>query len=171
MDKKMGDSHMLIPTLIMGVIAVVLFVVGYCRGQHMVGIKSACKMGIEILPILFFAFIVAGMIQVLLPQELMAKWIGGESGMKGVFIGTVAGALSPGGPYVTFPIAAGFMRAGASVGTIVAFLAGWSLWSLLRLPIEVGILGWRLTMIHFMSVFVFPPMAGFIALFLSKIIK
>ena len=81
-----------------------------------------------ILPLLVFAFIIAGMAQVLFPQELLLNWIGKDSGFRGILIGTIAGGLAPGGPYVSLPIAAGLLRTGAGVGTMVAFLTGWSLW-------------------------------------------
>jgi len=124
---------------------------------------QALNMTVEILPLLAFAFIIAGMIQVLLPQELLSKWVGVESGMRGILIGTVAGGLSPGGPYVSLPIVAGLLRSGASVGTMVAFLTGWSLWAIARLPMEVGIIGWEFTLIRIGSTFFFPPIAGLIA--------
>jgi uncharacterized membrane protein YraQ (UPF0718 family) len=120
-------------------------------------------MTIQILPLLIFAFIVAGMVEILMPKELLSRWVGAESGMRGIFLGTIAGALTPGGPYVSLPIVAGLMRSGASVGTLVAFVTGWSLWAVGRLPIEVGILGWKFTLIRLASTFVFPPIAGYIA--------
>lgn len=156
---------MLIPAIIMGILAITLLFIGYCKGQgqHIMGIKSSISMIVQILPLLVFAFIVAGMLQVLLPQELLSRWIGNEAGMRGIFIGTVAGGLAPGGPYVSLPIAAGLLRSGASVGTMVAFLTGWSLWAVGRLPMEVGILGWKFTLIRIASTFFFPPIAGLIA--------
>ncbi|MDZ7262573.1 MAG: permease, partial [candidate division KSB1 bacterium] len=90
-------------------------------------------------------------------------WVGAESGLRGILIGTVAGGLSPGGPYVNLPVVAGFLRAGAGVGTMVAFLTGWSLWAVSRLPMEIGILGWKFTLIRIASTFFFPPIAGWIA--------
>jgi uncharacterized membrane protein YraQ (UPF0718 family) len=149
----------------MGVLALILLFIGYHRGQaeHISGIKSALNMTVQILPLLILAFIVAGMIQVLLPQELISKWIGAESGLRGIFIGTVAGALVPGGPYVSLPIAAGLLRSGAGIGTMVAFLTGWSLWAVSRLPMEVGILGWKFALIRLVSTFFLPPIAGLIA--------
>ena len=159
---------MLLPTIILGILAVVLLYIGYSKGeqQHIAGLKTGLVMTLEILPLLVFALIVAGMVQVLLPAELISKWIGTESGMKGIFIGTLAGAIAPGGPYVSLPLAAAIFRSGAGVGTMVAFLTGWSLWAVSRLPMEVGILGWRLTLIRLASTFIFPPIAGFIAHFM-----
>ncbi|MCK4760379.1 MAG: permease, partial [Candidatus Aminicenantes bacterium] len=115
---------MLIPTIVMACLAVILLVIGYSRGesQHITGLKSALKMTIDVLPLLIFAFIMAGMIQTLLPHELLSRWIGEESGIRGILIGTIAGGITPGGPYVSLPLAAGFLRSGASLGTMVAFI-------------------------------------------------
>lgn len=156
---------MLMPTIVMGALAIALLLIGYYRGQgqHIVGVKSALNMTVEILPLLVFAFVVAGMVQVLLPRELLSKWVGVESGMRGIIIGAVAGGLSPGGPFVNLPLAAALLRSGASVGTMVAFLTGWSLWAVSRLPMEVGILGWKFTLIRIASTCFFPPIAGLVA--------
>jgi len=156
---------MVIATVIMGVLAIILVSVGYYKGggEHVLGLKSAMSMTVQILPLVIFAFIVAGMVQVLIPHEFLSKWIGKGSGIRGILIGTVAGSLTPGGPYVSLPIAAGLLRSGASVGTTVAFLTGWSLWAFGRLPIEVGIMGWKFTLIRMVSTFLFPLIAGLIA--------
>ena len=163
MDEKRRDLGMFFPTIIMGTLAIILLTIGYYKGQHISGMKSAMNMMFQILPLLIFAFIVAGMIQTLIPNELLSKWIGAESGIRGILIGTVAGGFAPGGPYVSLPLAAGLLRSGASIGTMVAFLTGWSLWAFGRLPMEVGILGWKFTLIRIACTFFFPPIAGFIA--------
>ena len=165
-------SQMFIPTAIMAVLALILFIIAFKKGegQHITGIKSAFQIIIETLPLLIFAFIVAGMVQTLLPHNLISKWIGDESGMRGILIGTLAGGLTPGGPYVSLPLVAGLLKSGASSGTLVAFLTSWSLWAVARLPMELGILGWQFTVIRLCSTFFFPPIAGIIANAVSKII-
>jgi uncharacterized membrane protein YraQ (UPF0718 family) len=156
---------MLIPTVVMGVLAIALLVIGYFKGggEHIAGLKVGLNMTWQIIPLLVFAFVVAGMVQVLVPQELLNKWVGAESGFRGIIIGCIAGGLSPGGPYVSLPIAGGLLQAGAGVGTMVAYLTGWSLYAVGRLPMEVGILGWKLTVARLLSTLIFPPLAGLIA--------
>lgn len=173
MGKKRRRSNMFIPTIIMAVLAVIALIIGFRQGEglYLKGINSAVKMIVEILPLLFFAFILAGMIQVLLPHELISRWIGDESGMRGIFIGTLAGAITPGGPYVSLPLVAGFLKAGAGIGTMVAFLTAWSLWAVARLPMEVGILGWKFTFVRLACSFFFPPIAGAIAHFFFQGVK
>jgi len=156
---------MLIPTIIMGVIAIALLIIGYQKGggEHILGLKSAGNILLQIIPLLIFAFIIAGMIQVLAPTEMISKWVGAESGFRGILIGAAIGGFTPGGPFVTLPIAAGLLRTGASVGTMVAFMTGWSLLAFSRLPLEVGLLGWKFTLIRLACTFFFPIIAGLIA--------
>ena len=156
---------MLIPTLIMGVIAVVLLYIGYQRGggEHIVGLKSAGNLLLQIIPLLIFAFIVGGMIQILVPKEIISNWVGAESGFRGILIGSAIGGFMPGGPYVSMPIVAGLLRTGASIGTMVSLMTAWSLIAVARMPMEVGILGWKFALIRLACVFFFPPIAGLIA--------
>jgi len=51
------NKGMLIPTVIMGILALILFAMGYFKGegQHITGMKSALSMTIEIIPLLIFA--------------------------------------------------------------------------------------------------------------------
>jgi uncharacterized membrane protein YraQ (UPF0718 family) len=167
---KKGRSSMFIPTLIMGTIALVLFTVTTVQGngQNISGLKSAMQMTVQILPLLIFAFIVAGYVQVLIPKELLSKWVGEESGLRGIIVGTLAGGLTPGGPYVSLPIAAGLLKSGAGMGTMVAFVTSWSLYAVARLPMDIGILGVRFTVIRLISIVIFPPIAGILANILSK---
>ena len=156
---------MLIPTIIMGVLAIALLYIGYQKGsgEHLVGLKSAGDLLLQITPLLIFSFIVAGMVQILIPQEIIGRWVGAESGFRGLLIGSAIGGLMPGGPMTCLPIAAGLLRTGASIGTMVALLTGWSLLAVSRLPMEIGLMGWKFTLIRLACVFFFAPVAGLIA--------
>ncbi|MDF1534900.1 MAG: permease [bacterium] len=156
---------MLAATVIFAVLAAILLAIGYYRGegQHIAGLKAGFTILVQILPLLILAFIVAGMVQVLLPREVVASWVGAESGWRGIVIGTAAGSLTPGGPFVSLPMVAGFFRAGAGVGTMVAYITAWSLLSVARLPMEVGILGWRFTAVRIACTWFMAPLAGILA--------
>lgn len=159
--------RMVLPTVVMGLLAIVLLTIGHLRGQgeELIGLRAAGTMLLQIVPLLIFAFIVAGMIQVLIPRDLLSRWVGESSGLRGILLGSIAGGLAPGGPYVSLPLAAGLVRSGAGVGTMVAFLTGWSIYAIGRLPMEIGILGWKFTLVRIVSTLIFPPLAGIIANF------
>lgn len=151
--------------LIMCVFALFLLILGYYQDPSLPikGIKNGFDYFLRIFPILIVAFIIVGMIQVLIPPEFIIKWLGKESGLKGVFLGSIAGALIPGGPFVCFPIAASIYKSGAGTGTMVAFVTAWSLWSLTRLPYEITFIGLRFALIRVASTLLLPPLAGIIA--------
>jgi uncharacterized membrane protein YraQ (UPF0718 family) len=167
----MDFQDVLLPTVIMVAIAITLFTIAYRRGggEHIVGLKIAGRILLQITPLLIFAITVAGLLPVLIPAETVSRWVGAESGLLGVLIGGVVGGFMPGGPFVSLPIAAALLLAGASIGTMVAFLTGWSLLAVSRLPLEVGLMGWKFTAIRLSVTFFMPVLAGFLAnLFFSQ---
>lgn len=159
---------MLLPTVIFGILAVVLVAVGYYQGEekHILGVTWGLNMTVKVLPLLVFALIVAGMVQMLVPQQSIADWVGQESGLKGIFIGTLAGCLTPGGPIVCFPIVVGLIQAGAGMGPTVAYITAWALWGISRIPLEIGLIGFKFIVIRVTSTLFFPPLAGIIAEYL-----
>lgn len=158
-------------TIIMIALAVILTAVAYFRGSvHVAGLKLGAKSIWDNLLLLLASFAVAGLVQVLIPNEWISRWLGTEAGFKGILLGCVAGGLVPGSPYSIFPVIASFYEAGASIGTIVGFITAWSLWSVSRLPLELAIVGPKVTWVHVISTLIFPPIAGVIAqLFFAKI--
>ncbi|MFO7717872.1 MAG: permease [Desulfohalobium sp.] len=130
------------------------------------GLLLGATTAVQIAPLLVAAFAVAGLISVLISEEQVARWLGRESGFKGILLAALAGALVPGGPYVYFPLAATFLVAGAEIGTVVAFVTAKNLWTLSRLPLEMALLTPEITAIRYVVTFVFPPLLGLWANFL-----
>ena len=162
---------MIIPTMIMGIVALGLLIYGTHNGTHAKGLKIAFDMIVKIIPLLVFAFITIGMIQVIFPKGGLANWVGPESGFKGILLGAIAGGLTPGSSLFMLPLMAGLLRSGAGIGTLVAFMTSWSTWAVIRLPIEVGILGWKFTVVRLISTALLPILAGIIAKCLFSWVK
>ena len=135
------------------------------------GIKNAGTTLWDNLILLLVGFLLAGLIQVIIPKDLIANWMGNKAGLKAVLIGCVAGGLIPGSPYAAFPIAAGFYNAGAGLGAMVGYITAWSLWSITRLPVEIAIIDPKLALIRYGITFLVPPFAGFAAHLLSKTVN
>ena len=154
---------MLISTVVMIVVALVLLAFAHAQGVHAQGLSSGLRTFLSIFPLLVAVFAIAGLLEVLVPKEKVAALLGDKSGFRGIMLGCVAGAITPGGPYVSFPIVASIYHAGAGIGTIVAYVTAWSLWAIARLPMELAIVGPRVTLIRVLSTLIFPPIAGLIA--------
>ncbi len=84
-------------TIIMALLAIMTFLIAYSKGRHLEGLAITKNMIWQILPLILLAFVVAGMLQVIIPAEQVSKFIGENSGFKGIIIGTLVGAILPGG--------------------------------------------------------------------------
>ena len=94
----------------------------------------------------------------------MSAWMGEETGLRGILLGTVAGILTPSGPFIAMPLAVVLLRGGAASGAVVAFLSGWALLALHRLVAwEVPILGWRFALLRYAACLALPVLAGVLA--------
>jgi uncharacterized membrane protein YraQ (UPF0718 family) len=132
-------------------------------GSHLRGLRIAGNTFVNIGPLLLIAFLLAGFMQVVIPPELIKHWLGEEAGLKGIFIGSLGGALIPGGPYIAFPVIAAIFKSGAGLGTAVAFVTGWAMWGVITIMFELAIVGHRFTLLRLSLVFIFPPLAGILA--------
>lgn len=117
-------------------------------------------------PLFLAIFVVIGFSDAILPRDLIVRWLGRESGLRGIAIASALGAVTPGGPFVSYPLVAVLYRSGAGIGPLVAFVTAWSLWAVSRLPLELSIVGVRFTLIRVASTLIFPPLAGVIAMIL-----
>jgi len=115
---------------------------------------------IGLIPLLFAAIFIGGLIQTIIPIELVTHWLGEEAGVRGIVLGALLGSIIPGGPYVAFPIAGAIYKAGASVGVTIAFVSGWSLLSIMRLPIELPFLGKDVVIVRIIASLIFPIIIG-----------
>lgn len=80
---------------------------------------------LTILPKVAAGVTVAAFLRILLPREVVARWIGERSGLKGLAVASLAGAIIPGGPMTIFPIATALYLSGADRGSTIAFITGW----------------------------------------------
>lgn len=155
---------MLIAFLVLLAMAGALFFIARREGQggHICGLKKGMRMFYRLAPLLVLAFLLAGFIQVAVPPELIQEWIGSKSGFKGVFIGSIAGSLLAGGPYVSFPVISAINHSGAGTGATVSLITGWAVIGLGQLPFELTIMGPRFMLVRLSTVFATPFIAGLI---------
>jgi len=112
---------------------------------------------------LILGFTLGGFIQVLIPSDLIAQWLGPASGMKGIFIASYAGFIMTGGPYVSLPVIASIYAAGAGVGPVIALLVSNNLLSLPGLfTWQIPFLGARIALTRYVICLFLPPVIGLV---------
>ena len=68
-------------------------------GLPLVGARTGLGLLWIVVPRLIPALILAGMLQVLIPQETVARYSGERSGLAAIALASLAGVLTPGGPW------------------------------------------------------------------------
>lgn len=147
------------------VVALALAALALARGGGTFGAglrAGGVQLG-RILPVLLIAFLITGFIDVLLPPGLVEAWLSDASGWRGIGIAWLAGILTPGGSIIGMPLAAGLFQAGVGISVLVTYLTSMALLSVLRVPIELGFLGPRLTALRVLASLFLPPVAGLLA--------
>lgn len=149
-------------TITMAVLAAGLLLYAWRRrdGSHRRGVVQGWGTLRRTLPLLVVAFVIAGYVNVLSPQDLVRELIGPGSGWQGLLLAEVLGLLLPGGPYVVFPLIAALYQAGAGLGAAVTLVTSWAMLALLTLTFELPFMGWRFTAIRWGLGLVFPLLAG-----------
>ena len=94
-----------------------------------------------ILPMLVFGVIISSAITVLIPVEDIKVLLGSENGIFAILLCVLLGIILPNEPFLAFPIIAGLSRTGIGTVSIIGILTSWSLFSLAKYPVEIGIIG------------------------------
>ncbi len=149
------------------VLAIVLFIINLKNGNHLEGIKIGLRHFLTALPVILLAMMLAGIIETLIPEEFIKRWLAQESGVTGIFIGTLGGMLMAFGPYASYPIIAIIFHSGAGLGTTIALMAGWSFLNLTKLPFESGFLGYKFSLLRMGLGLPLCILAGLIAHFID----
>jgi uncharacterized membrane protein YraQ (UPF0718 family) len=121
---------------------------------------------------LALGFALAGLFDVLVPQESLVRWLGEEHGGRGILVAWVVGLVIPGGPYVFFPVAAGLFAKGIPAGALITLITAKTLVSPIRmLTYEAPLVGWPLTWARFIPAILLPPLVGLVGQWLFRLFQ
>jgi len=132
-------------------------------GLPAIGARNGLSLLWFIIPRLVPALILAGMLQVLIPQETVARYFGRQSGLTAICVASVAGMITPGGPMVSVPLLVVLANSGMALGPLVAYMTSWSLFGLQRIIAwEAPLMGWHFVGVRVASSVIFPVLAGWL---------
>ena len=119
---------------------------------------------LDLTPRVIVALSIAALIWVMMPRDRMAALVGTESGLRGLCIATVAGAVTPGGPSSAYALLAAVAVSGADRGALVAYITAWATLGLQRILIwDVPFMGAEFAMLRFAVSVPLPIIAGLVA--------
>src|SRR5262247_478502 len=151
--------------LILSSLAVLVAVIAYLKdpGLPVLGARNGLSLLWYIIPRLVPARMLAGMLQVVIPQETVARYFGKQSGFTASVMASAAGVITPGGPMVSVPLLVVLSDSGMALGPLVAYMTSWSLFGVQRIIAwEAPLMGWRFVVVRIVPSLAFPFIAGWL---------
>lgn len=123
----------------------------------------------EMLPKVLAGCLIGAFVTLLLPREMVARWVGHESGFAGLLIAALFGVILPGGPITIYPVAGAFLAMGADAGAVVAFITSWTLIGYTRALVwELPFFGSDFVIWRIVAALPLPIIAGILARIVVK---
>ncbi|MEN1759201.1 permease [Anoxynatronum sibiricum] len=122
-------------------LAVLMALFCFNASQGVVALQVTAFSVKEMLMIVPPIFILLGLLDVWVPRETMVRFMGTDSGVKGVLLAFILGSAAAGPLYGAFPIAAVLMKKGTSYRNVLIFLGAWSTTKIPLLLFEMTSMG------------------------------
>jgi len=126
----------------------------------MAGITIAWGYFVQMMMILPAVMVMIGLFSVWVSEEMVMKYLGRTSGVKGISLAILFGALPTGPLYIAFPIAAALLKKGASISNVIVFLSAWACIKLPQEMMELQFLGWKFMALRLVLTVVFVSIMG-----------
>jgi uncharacterized membrane protein YraQ (UPF0718 family) len=134
------------------------------HGHFFAILDSDLALFAEMLPKVLAGCLIGAFVTLILPREMVARWVGHESGFSGLLIAAAFGFILPGGPITIYPVAGAFLVMGADAGAVVAFIVSWTLIGYTRALVwELPFFGSEFVIWRIVEALPLPILAGVLA--------
>lgn len=91
------------------------------------------RLGAFIAPMVVSGLFLGGLARSMIDPAQITPVLGKESGWRGLWLATLLGTITPGGPYTAFPIVYALYISGADIGATIAYVTAWCMMGVQRL--------------------------------------
>ncbi len=127
------------------------------RAKTLQALKISGKIALQMVPILFFIFVLMGGLQALLPRETIAGLLGAGSGVSGALVAEAVSSFALIQPAAVFPFSGYLLQSGSGYAAIAGFVLSAILIGISTLPLESKLFGLRFTvarnLLTFLAIF------------------
>jgi uncharacterized membrane protein YraQ (UPF0718 family) len=118
------------------------------RSKTAAGVAKGLRLFLNILPTLLTMLILISVFLYAVPEPVLSKWLGRETGWTGIAVAAALGsiALIPG--FIAFPLGALLVRNGVSLQVMAVFITTLMMVGILTLPLEAKYFGWRVSLLR-----------------------
>lgn len=144
-------------TVIFYITAAVALLISFLKSREKTvqALRKAWKSFEMILPQLLTILLLIGLILTILSPEQIRNLLGSSSGVLGVLIAAVIGAVTLVPAFVAFPLAAALLGSGAGIMQIAAFVSTLMMVGIVTLPVEFRYFGKKAALVRNASAFCF----------------
>ncbi len=129
--------------------AVGLIISFYKNKQKTVkALKVALKGTIKMAPAIIMLLVLVGLLLGFFKPELISKLLGNQSGVFGVALASIAGAILMIPSLIAFPLTSSLVESGASIAVAAAFITTLTMIGFVTLPVEIKEMGRKLTFLR-----------------------
>lgn len=126
------------------------------------------KYALEMIWIFPAILVLMGLADVWVPKEAIDKYLGEQSGVRGILISIFLGTLPTGPVYMAFPIAAELLRKKASTTNIMIFLGVWASLKIPQIGMEIQFLGLKFATLRFILTLISILITSFLIGYIEK---
>lgn len=111
-------------------------------------LKIALKGFIKMAPAILILLILVGLVMGFFKPEVISSLLGDQSGVLGIVLASIAGAVLMIPSLIAFPLTASLVESGASIMVAAAFITTLTMIGFVTLPIEIKEMGKKLTLLR-----------------------
>jgi len=118
------------------------------RQKTISGFKKGLKMFKNIVMPFLNILILVSLLLFIVPPQMIVKYLGAGSGAIGFMIAAVVGSITLVPGFISYPIASGLIKQGASYSTVAVFMTTLMMVGIVTLPLEIRYFGKRVAVIR-----------------------
>ena len=164
MDQNMKEKQkkgMIQDLIILGMILIItVILISIFPDRKGPVISTSWDFFIEMMLILPAVMVILGLFAVFVTKETIVKYLGKTSGIKGIILAIILGALPTGPLYVAFPMAAALLKKGAKISNIIVFLSAWACIKIPQEMVELQFLGPQFMLLRLILTIIFVILMG-----------
>ena len=111
-------------------------------------LRVALKGTLNMAPAILIILVLVGLLMGFFKPELISKLLGNQTGIIGITLASLAGAILMIPSLVAFPLTASLVESGASISVAAAFITTLTMIGFVTLPIEIKEMGKKLTLLR-----------------------
>ncbi|HHW03987.1 MAG TPA: permease [Thermoanaerobacterales bacterium] len=145
-------------------ISIVLLIISFIKDKQKtrMALNKSWKSFISILPAFAGVLALVGLVLTILTPEIISGIIGANTGIIGMIVTSIIGAITLIPGFVAFPLAASLLQKGAGVMQIAVFVSTLMMVGFVTMPLEMKYFGKKETILRNLFAYIFSFIVAFV---------